>query len=30
MLDSFGFPKPLPLTRPLLEAGLRLRDRAHT
>jgi hypothetical protein len=28
MLASFGFPKPLPLTRPLLRAGLKLRGRA--
>lgn len=25
MLQSFGFPKPLPFTRPLLQAGLKLR-----
>ena len=28
MIASFGFPKPLPLTRPLLRAGLKLRGRA--
>ena len=27
MIDSFGFPKPLPATRTLLRAGLRLRGR---
>jgi hypothetical protein len=27
MIMSFGFPKPLPLTRPLLRAGLKLRGR---
>jgi hypothetical protein len=28
MIAAFGFPKPLPLTRPLLRAGLKLRGRA--
>jgi hypothetical protein len=28
MIQSFGFPKPLPGTRPMLRAGLRLRGRA--
>ena len=28
MLASFGFPKPLPLTRPMLRASLKLRGRA--
>ena len=28
MIASFGFPKPLPFTRPLLKAGLKLRGRA--
>jgi hypothetical protein len=28
MIAAFGFPKPLPFTRPLLRAGLKLRGRA--
>ena len=28
MIASFGFPKPLPFTRPLLRAALKLRGRA--
>ena len=28
MISSFGFPKPLPLTRPLLRGLLKLRDRS--
>src|SRR6185295_9404639 len=28
MIAAFGFPKPLPLTRPLLRSALRLRGRA--
>ena len=28
MIAAFGFPKPLPLTRPLLQAALKLRGRA--
>ena len=27
MIEAFGFPKPLPMTRPLLRAGLKLRGR---
>ena len=28
MIEAFGFPKPLPLTRPLLRGALKLRGRA--